>query len=259
MLNFSANLSMLFTEVPLIERFALAKQHGFNAVEIQFPYELTIDEIAEQLAINKQQLVLINAPAGDLMQGGDGLACVPDREYEFRHAVFQAIRYASALHVPTINILAGRQSIYADLLPCLETLAKNLRFASTEISSAGITPVFEIINGIDMPRFMIQTIAQAQEMLEAVNHSALKIQFDCYHLAMMHEHIIASFLENLPSIGHIQFADCPNRHEPGTGNIQFDQFFEYIALSDYNGFTGAEYRPSTSTATSLQWYQPFVE
>ncbi|MDR9778522.1 hydroxypyruvate isomerase, partial [Rhizobium hidalgonense] len=99
MLNFSANLSMLFTEVPLIERFALAKQHGFNAVEIQFPYELSIDEMAEQLAINNQQLVLINAPAGDLMQGGDGLACVPDREYEFRQAVFQAIRYASKLQV----------------------------------------------------------------------------------------------------------------------------------------------------------------
>ena len=138
MLQFSANLSMLFTEVPLVERFALAKQHGFDAVEIQFPYELTIDELNQQLALNKQQLVLINVPAGDLMQGGDGLASVPGREYEFRQAVFQAIRYASALHVPTVNILAGRQSIHADLLPCLQTLSKNLRFASTEMSSAPI-------------------------------------------------------------------------------------------------------------------------
>ena len=259
MLQFSANLSMLFTEVPLVERFTLAKQHGFDAVEIQFPYELTIDELSQQLALNKQQLVLINVPAGDLMQGGDGLASVPGREYEFRQAVFQAIRYASALHVPTVNILAGRQSIHADLLPCLETLAKNLRFACTEMSRADITPVFEIINGIDMPRFMIQTIAQAQEMLEAVNHPALKIQFDCYHLAMMNEHIIASFLENLPYIGHIQFADCPNRHEPHTGEINFAEFFEYVQLSTYTGFTGAEYRPSSNTSDSLAWYQPFIK
>lgn len=259
MLQFSANLSMLFTEVPLIERFALAKQHGFNAVEIQFPYELDIDVISQQLDALQQKLVLINVPAGDLMQGGDGLASVPGREYEFRQAVFQAIRYASALNVPCVNILAGRQSIHADLLPCLETLAKNLRFASTELSNAGITPVFEIINGVDMPRFMIQTIAQAQEMLEAVQHPALKIQFDCYHLAMMNEHIIASFLENLPYIGHIQFADCPNRHEPDTGNINFAEFFEYIQLSTYTGFTGAEYRPSTNTSDTLNWYQPFIK
>ena len=259
MLNFSANLSMLFTEVPLIERFALAKQHGFNAVEIQFPYELNLDVLHQQLTSYNQQLVLINVPAGDLMQGGDGLASVPGREYEFRQAVFQAIRYASALNVPTINILAGRQSIHADLLPCLETLADNLRFASTEMSKVGITPVFEIINGIDMPRFMIQTIAQAQEMLEAVNHPALKIQFDCYHLAMMNEHIIAGFLENLPHIAHIQFADYPNRHEPGTGEINFSEFFEYIQLSTYNGFTGAEYRPFTSTQDSLQWHERFIK
>lgn len=259
MLQFSANLSMLFTEVPLIERFALAKQHGFDAVEIQFPYELDIDELAEQLDFNNQQLVLINVPAGDLMQGGDGLASVPGREHEFRQAVFQAIRYASALHVPTVNVLAGRQSIHADLLPCLETLAQNLGFASQELSSAGITPVFEIINGIDMPRFMIQTIAQAQEMLEAVQHPALKIQFDCYHLAMMNEHIIASLLENLPAIGHIQFADYPRRGEPGTGEINFSEFFEFIQLSDYQGFTGAEYRPSMNTHDSLQWYQPFIK
>ena len=259
MLHFSANLSLLFTEVPLIERFALAKQHGFDAVEIQFPYELAIDEINQQLQQHQQQLVLINVPAGDLMQGGDGLACVPGREHEFRQGVFQAIRYATALNVPCVNILAGRQSIHADLLPCLETMAKNLRFACHEMSKVGITPVFEIINGIDMPRFLIQTVAQAQEMLEAVNHPALKIQFDCYHLAMMHEPILQSLQENMYHIGHIQFADYPNRHEPGTGEINFSAIFEFIQNSSYFGYTGAEYRPSGVTIDSLHWYKPFVQ
>lgn len=259
MLQFSANLSMLFTEVPLLERFAFARQQGFAAVEIQFPYELSMDDIAEQLVLQQQQLVLINMPAGDLMQGGDGLACVPGREHEFRQAVFQAIRYAKTLQVPCINILAGRQSIHADLLPCLQTLASNLRFACDEMSRVGITPLIEIINGIDMPRFMLQTMAQAQEMLEAVQHPALKIQFDCYHQAMMQEPVLQNLQENLALIGHIQFADCPNRHEPGTGELNFDALFEFIQQTDYAGYTGAEYRPLVSTEQSLHWYKPFVQ
>lgn len=257
MLHFSANLSLLFTEVPLLERFALARQYGFDAVEIQFPYELAPEVIHHQLNIHQQQLVLINVPAGDLMQGGDGLACVPGCEYEFQQAVMQAIHYATYLNVPCVNILAGRQSIHADLLPCLETLAKNLRFACNEMSKVGITPVFEIINGKDMPRFLIQTIAQAQEMLEAVHHPALKIQFDCYHQAMMDEPILQNLQENLINIGHIQFADYPNRHEPDTGQLNFDEIFSFIANSNYYGYTGAEYRPSQHSHDSFGWLKRF--
>ncbi len=258
MLNFSANLSLLFTEVPLIQRFALAKQAGFQAVEIQFPYELTLDDINQQLTEHELKLVLINVPAGDLMQSGDGLACVPGLEHLFKQAVQQALRYASILNVPVVNILAGRQPVHADLLPCLETLASNLRYACHEFSNASITPVFEIINPIDMPRFIIHNVAQAQEMLEAVNHPALKIQLDFYHLAMVNEPLLQSLQENLPVIGHIQFADCPNRHEPGTGDINFAELFDFIQLTGYEGFIGAEYRPSTTTLDSLGWLDKFV-
>ena len=203
-------------------------------------------------------LVLINVPAGDLMQGGDGLACVPGQEHLFQEAVQQALRYAAVLNIPSINILAGRQPVHADLLPCLETLAKNLRYACDEFSKVGVTPVFEIINSIDMPRFIIHNVAQAQEMLEAVHHSALKIQLDFYHLAMMNEPLLDSLKENLPLIGHIQFADCPNRHEPGTGEIDFAQLFDYILHSHYQGFTGAEYRPLQNTTNSLDWLKRFA-
>lgn len=258
MLQFSANLSLLFTEAPLIQRFELAKNAGFNAVEIQFPYELSIKEISEQLTTHQLKLVLINAPVGDLMQGGDGLACVPSREHEFRQAVFQAVHYASALKVPSVNILAGRQPVHADLLPCLETLAKNLQFASIELNNAGIQPVFEIINGVDMPHFMIQTMAQAQEMLEAVHHPALKIQFDCYHQAVMQEPVLEHLKQNIDHIGHIQFADFPHRHEPGTGHLDFAEIFDFIAKSNYQGYTGAEYRPFTNSLDSLDWFKKFV-
>lgn len=253
MLRLAVNLSMIFTEVPLIERFALARQCGFEAVEIQFPYELSPDEIARQLQQHQLRLVLINVPAGDLMQGGNGLTGVPGRELEFEQAVKQALVYAQALQVPTVNILAGKQPRDADFLPCLETLSRNLVWASEMFGGAGVVPVIEMINGYDMPRFLIQSLAQAQEMLEAVNHRALKLQFDCYHMARMGEDLIPALNENLHLIGHIQFADHPQRQQPGTGNLDFARVFEWIKHSHYQGYTAAEYRPSGASIDSFDW------
>ena len=190
MMQLAVNLSMIFTEVPLVERFALAKKHGFQNIEIQFPYELDIATIQQQLDEHQLRLCLINVPAGDLMQGGNGIAGIPGQEVAFAQAVELAIEYASALKVSSVNILAGKQPEDADLLPCLTTLAENLKFAAIRLSDNNIQPVFEMINGIDMPRFLIQNIAQAQEMLEVVNHPFLKMQFDCYHMAMMNENIL---------------------------------------------------------------------
>ena len=165
MIKLAVNLSMIFTEVPLLERFALARAHGFEHVEIQFPYELSIEQIRSQLSRHELSLCLINVPAGNLMQGGHGLAGIPGQELEFRHAMQQAIQYATALQVPRVNILAGRQPLDCDLLPCLKTLASNLKMACSMLAEHQIEPVFEMINGKDMPRFLVQNIAQAQEML----------------------------------------------------------------------------------------------
>ena len=218
MTKLAINLSMIFTEVPLLERFALAHAHGFKHVEIQFPYELSI----EQLQLHDLDICLINVP-GDLMQGGHGLAGIPGQEIEFRHE--QAIQYATALNVPSVNILAGKQPLDCDLLPCLNTLASNLKIACSMLSDYQIQPVFEMINGQDMPRFLIQNVAQAQEMLEAVNHPALKMQYDCYHMAMMGEDVLEALKENIAEIGHIQFADCPGRHQPNTASIPYYEIF----------------------------------
>ncbi|MFC3903682.1 hydroxypyruvate isomerase [Acinetobacter marinus] len=258
MLNLAVNLSLIFHEMPLIERFALAKAQGFRAVEIQFPYELSIDQIQAQLDQHELDLILINVPAGDLMQGGDGLACIPGREYEFEKAVQLAVEYATALNVPTVNILAGKQPVDADLLPCLQTLASNLKLACDQLQSADISPVIEMINGTDMPRFLVQNIAQAQEMLEAVQHPALRLQYDCYHLAMMGEDIMSTLQENLYMIGHIQFADYPNRHEPFTGNINFAEFFDWIQNSPYLGYCAAEYKPSQNSKDSFDWLKAYI-
>lgn len=253
MLKFAVNLSMIFTEVPLLERFALAREHGFDHVEIQFPYELTIEQIQAQLTAHQLSLCLINVPAGDLMQGGHGLAGIPGKEIEFHQAMQQAITYATALKVPSVNILAGKQPLDSDLLPCLNTLADNLKMACSMLADHGIQPVFEMINGTDMPRFLVQNVAQAQEMLEAVQHPALKMQYDCYHMAMMGEDVFEALKENIDTIGHIQFADCPGRHEPSTAIVNYVEIFQWLENSQYQGYVAAEYRPLKHSAASFGW------
>ncbi len=257
MTKLAVNLSMIFTEVPLIERFALAHKHGFHNVEIQFPYELSIEDIQSQLEHYDLRICLINVPAGDLMHGGNGLAGVPGREIEFHQALELAIEYAKALNVPSVNILAGKQPSDADLLPCLNTLATNLKLACHMFSELDIQPVFEMINGTDMPRFLVQNIAQAQEMLEAVQHPALKMQFDCYHMAMMGEDVLAALQENIYWIGHIQFADCPGRHEPDTAQIDYLSIFTWLKQSPYTGYTAAEYRPQSHSNQSFAWLDKY--
>lgn len=253
MIKLAVNLSMIFTEVPLIERFALAHAQGFQHVEIQFPYELSIEQIQTQLTIHDLTLCLINVPAGDLMQGGNGLAGVPGMELEFHRGLEQAIQYATALNVPSVNILAGKQPLDADLLPCLNTLAKNFKLACSMLGEYQIQPVFEMINGTDMPRFLVQNVAQAQEMLEAVQNPALKMQYDCYHMAMMGEDVFKALKENIHDIGHIQFADCPGRHEPDTAQINFAEIFQWLNQSAYTGYTAAEYRPQAHSNHSFAW------
>ena len=242
MSKLAVNLSMIFTEVPLIERFALAREHGFQHVEIQFPYELSIEQIQTQLTLHQLSLCL-----------GNGLAGVPGKEIEFHHALELAIRYATALNVPSVNILAGKQPVDADLLPCLNTLAENLKLACSMLTQHHIQPVFEMINGTDMPRFLVQNIAQAQEMLEAVKHPALKMQYDCYHMAMMGEDVLSALQENIQDIGHIQFADNPGRHEPDSGELDYTTIFKWLQHSAYSGYIAAEYRPSLASNQSFAW------
>lgn len=254
MLKFSANLSLLFTERPLSERFSAARAAGFSAVEIQFPYELDIPTLKTLLQENTLELVLINVPAGDFMAGGNGLACVPGKEEEFRKAVDTAREYAEALGVPRINVLAGRKPAEYSHEDCLAVLTENLRHASHAFHKAGIGTVVEAINLFDMPGFLIHSVADMQQLCE--HNSRLKMQFDCYHMSRMGEDVLEALHSNLPLIGHIQFADNPGRHEPGTGHIDYKPVFSLLKSSDYQGWCGAEYLPSKRTEDTLGWLHP---
>ena len=253
MTKLAVNLSLIFTEVPLIERFALAHQQGFSHVEIQFPYALSIAQIRQQLDQHQLSLCLINVPAGDLMHGGNGIAGIPGEEVAFANAIDRAIAYATALDVPSVNILAGKQPQDSDLLSCLNTLANNLKYACLKLTEHHIQPLIEMINGTDMPNFLVQNIAQAQDILEAVQHPALKLQYDCYHMAMMGENVLETLSENIELIGHIQFADFPHRHQPDTAALDFYAIFDYLSQSAYTGYVAAEYKPSQQSTDSFAW------
>jgi len=256
MLNFTANLSLLFTEVALIDRFKAAKQAGFNAVEIQFPYALNPAAIKDKLDEYGLKLVLFNVDAADLLQGGEGLACVPEKRNQFRQAVAQTVDYAERLKPEAINVLPGRCLDNSRLQHYLETFKENLCFAVDAFSPLGVKTVFEAVNSHDMPGFIIDSGAQMLSMLDQLNRPALFMQYDIYHMQMMGEQPETFIAEQAGKIGHIQFADCPGRGQPGTGRIDFERLFSVIEKSGYSGWVGAEYKPLGSTTESLDWLTP---
>lgn len=256
MLKFTANLSLLFTEVALIERFKAAKLAGFDAVEIQFPYQLSAAAIKNQLDEYGLKLVLFNVDAADLLQGGEGLACVPEQRDQFKQAVAQTADYAKLLKPEAINVLPGRCLDNSRLQHYLETFKENMKLAIEAFAPLGIKTVFEAINTRDMPGFIIHSSAQMLDILEALNRPELMMQYDIYHMQMMGEKPENFIRQHADKIGHIQFADCPGRGQPGTGRIDFEQMFAVIENSAYSGWVGAEYKPVGTTVESLGWLTP---
>ena len=253
MLNFSANLSLLFTEVPLIDRFQAAKQMGFDAVEIQFPYELSAEILKKTLEEQQLKLVLFNVDADDLLQGGEGLACVPEKREQFRQAVAQALDYARLLKPEVINVLPGRCFNEQRKQAYLKTFQENLCFAIEAFAPLGIKTVFEAVNSHDMPGFLVDTGLQMLAILDQLKRPGLFMQYDIYHAQMMGEKPDEFIARYADKIGHIQFADSPGRGQPGTGRIDFERVFSTIESSVYSGWVGAEYKPVGSSFESLGW------
>ncbi len=254
MLQFSANLSLLFTELELSERFLAAKRSGFDAVEIQFPYSLPAKQIKQLLDQLQLKLVLFNIDADDLLAGGEGLACVPEKKQQFKEALEQTKAYAEILQPVAINVLAGccqqkpeRKSEY------LSTFIDNLQLAVETFSPLSIKTVFEAINTLDMPGFLIHSGQQMLNIQQQLNHPQLFMQYDIYHMDQMKEDYTGFIKEYAGKIGHIQFADNPGRQQPGTGKIDFPALFKTIENSNYSGWVGAEYKPQDATIQSLDW------
>lgn len=239
MLKLCANLSMLFSHLPWPERFAAARAAGFAAVEIQFPYEHTVEQLQEWLSQHQLKLVLINAPAGDLMQGGAGLAGTPGKEAEFASGLQQCLHYARQLGVEAVNILPGRLAEGSSRQQALDTLHGNLQLAATALAKQQVRCTVEAINRHDMPGFLISTLAELQQLPD---HPNLFWQIDLYHMASMGEALAPLLAQHWQRIGHLQFADYPGRGAPGSGSLDFASLFSQIKALPYAFWSGAEYR-----------------
>lgn len=251
--RFAANLTMLFTEQPFIERFALAKSAGFDAVEFLFPYAFKVDDIKMALNDNNLKLVLHNFPPGDWDSGERGIACHPDRVSEFRAGVSKAIEYATALGVNQLNCLAGKVPEGFDSKLVRDTFITNIQFAAAELKKVDIKILLEPINTFDIPGFYLSKTAQAIDLLDAIEADNAFLQYDIYHAQRMEGELACTIQKYLDRIAHIQLADNPGRNEPGTGEINFNYLFKFLDRLGYDGYIGCEYKPLKATEEGLGW------
>ncbi len=251
--KFAANLTMLFNEVPFLDRFEKAHQLGFKGVEFLFPYPFSASDIKAKLDQFDLKLVLHNLPAGDWDAGERGIACHPDRVSEFQAGVAKAIEYAKSLGVNQLNCLAGK--VPAGVAPEIvrKTFVENLRYAAAELKKANIRLLIEPINIFDIPGFYLSTTQQAAQILEEVGADNAFIQYDIYHAQRMEGELANTIEKNLAMIGHIQLADNPGRNEPGTGEINYAYLFKFLDRIGYVGWIGCEYKPLTNTAAGIGW------
>ncbi len=251
--KFAANLSMLFTEVPFLDRFERAAEAGFDAVEFLFPYAFATSDIQARLASHRLKLVLHNLPAGDWDAGERGIACLPDRVDEFREGVGRAIDVATALGVNQVNCLAGKAPMGASDATLRKTFVANLRYAADALGQAGIRLLIEPINTFDIPGFYLSRSAQALSIIDEVGSSNLFLQFDIYHAQRMEGELANSLQQHLARIAHVQIADNPGRNEPGSGEINHPFLFAHLDRIGYKGWIGCEYKPAGRTEEGLGW------
>lgn len=251
--RFAANLTMLFTERPFLERFEAAARSGFRAVEYMFPYAEDVDGIAAALAQLRLTQVLFNLPAGDWGAGDRGIAADPGRREEFRSGVARAVDLARRFRCARLNCLVGKRSEAIGEREQWRCLVDNLRYAAGELAGSGITLLVEPVNTYDIPGFFLSMSAQAIRLLDEIDAPNARMQYDVYHMQRMEGNLTQTMRLHVGRIGHVQIADAPDRHEPGTGEINFAYVLGQLDAQGYDGFVGLEYRPSGRTEDSFGW------
>ena len=254
----AANLTYLFTELAFLDRFGAAAEAGFRGVEYQLPYVHDKRAMAERLGEHELEMVLINLPSGDVQAGDAGLACQPDRTQEFRESVEEGIDFAKALGCPQLNCLAGIAPRDVDAERLFDTFVDNLRFAAERLAREGLRLLIEPINTRDRPGFYLSRSTQAMEIIDTVGADNLFLQFDVYHTQIMQGDIVKHFEAHRERIRHVQIADNPGRHEPGTGEINYPFVLAAMDAMGYEGWISCEYAPSTGTLESLGWARDYL-
>lgn len=252
--KFAANLSFLFTELPFGQRFRRAADAGFAGVEYLFPYDWPAGEVAGWLADAGVEQVLFNLSPGDWAAGERGLACLPGRQGEFAESVEQALDYALLLDCRRLHCMAGLSPAGVPAAELEATYIANLRHAADRLATIGATVTIEPINSrLDMPGYWLDDIGRALRLLDAIGRDNVKLQLDLYHAQIIQGDLARTLEANSGRIAHIQIADNPGRHEPGTGEIHYPYLFELIDRLGYTGWVGCEYKPLTTTEAGLGW------
>lgn len=254
--KFAANLSFLFADLPFAERFKKAAAAGFTGVEYLFPYAYPLHDVAEWLRDNDLEQVLFNLAPGDWAAGERGLACLPQRQGEFAESVEQALNYAVTLDCQHLHCMAGLRPAGYEEAELEAVYIANLRYAADRLASIGASVMIEPINSrIDMPGYWLDDVAKGFRLLEAVDRSNVKLQYDIYHAQIIAGDLARTLEANIHRIGHIQVADNPGRHEPGTGEINTPFLFDLLDRLGYDGWVGCEYKPLTTTEAGLGWFR----
>jgi hydroxypyruvate isomerase len=257
--KFAANLTMMFNEVDFLDRFAAASRAGFGAVEYLFPYPYPAALLAEKLAEHRLAQVLFNLPAGNWAKGERGIACHPDRVSEFRDGAFEAIAYAKVLDCRQVNCLAGLTPPDMPREQVHEVFVENLRFAAAQLAKAQVKLLVEPINTRDIPGFYLSRSAPALAIMDEVGSDNIALQYDIYHMQIMEGDLAPTLSSKLDRIKHVQIADTPGRHEPGTGEINYEFLFQHLDRIGYPGWIGCEYKPIGRTEDGLGWFSSYRE
>ena len=253
--RFSANLSMFYPELPFLERFGAAAADGFAAVEYVGAYDEDWGAVKALLDRHELAQALFNMPAGNWAMGERGITCHPDRVAEFRAGVETAIGFAKATGCGQINCLAGIAPSGYERAALEEVLIENLRYAAPRLADEGIRLLVEPINPQDMPGFLINSTDDYERVAAAVGHDNLYLQYDFYHMQVVQGDLLNTFKRLQDRIAHVQVADNPGRHEPGTGEINYGVIFRALDAAGYDGWVGAEYRPEAGTSAGLGWFE----
>ncbi len=257
--RFAANLSMMYNELPFLERFAAAAGDGFRAVEFLFPYAHAPEEISRRLEDAGLELALFNLPPGNWDAGERGLSALPGREAEFSASVAEALRYARALRCPRLHVMAGIPLQGADLQACRASYLRSLKLACEQASAEGITILIEPINTRDIPGYFLNRQDEAHAIREAVGASNLKVQMDLYHCQVVEGDVATKLRRYIAHVGHVQIAGVPERHEPSIGELNYPYLFDLLDNVGYTGWVGCEYRPRSGTSAGLGWMNPYAK
>lgn len=254
----AANVSMLFHELPFLERFAAAARAGFRAVEYQYPYEQPAAEVAAAARDAGLEVVLHNMPPGDPARGERGTACLPGREARFREDLERAIDYARAAGCASLHLMAGVMPPGADRAAYHGAYLANLKHAAARLAPLGMRLFIEPLSEQTVANCFLRSSAQAAQVLDEVGAPNALIQYDFFHMQIMEGNLAATVARLLPKIGHVQLADLPGRHEPGTGEINFDFLLGHLDRLGYAGWIGCEYNPRGDTLEGLKWARPYL-